>query len=49
MHVRSDMGVALSPEHATICAKAGLSRIDVHRTLSEMAGVTVRDMKRGGN
>jgi hypothetical protein len=49
MHVRSDMVVALSPEHATLCAKAGLSRTDVHRTLSEMAGVTVRDMKRGGN
>ena len=49
MHVRSDMVVAMSPEHATICAKAGLTRADVHRTLCEMAGLKVRDMKRGGN
>jgi hypothetical protein len=49
MHVRSDMVVAMSPEHATICARAGMSRTDVHRTLCEMAGLTVRAMKRGGN
>jgi hypothetical protein len=49
MHVRSDMVVAMSPEHATICHKAGLSREDVHRRLSELAGLRVRDMKRGGN
>jgi hypothetical protein len=49
MHVRSDMVVAMSPEHATICAKAGLSRSDVHRALCEIAGLRVRDMKRGGN
>ncbi len=49
MHVRSDMVVAMSPEHATICAKGGLSRERVHRLLCEMAGLTVRDMKRGGN
>jgi hypothetical protein len=49
MHVRSDMVVAISPEHATICSKAGLTRADVHRTLCEIAGLKVRDMKRGGN
>jgi hypothetical protein len=49
MHVRSDMVVAMSPEHATICSTAGLSRADVHRKLCEMAGLKVRDMKRGGN
>ena len=49
MHVRSDMVVAMSPEHATICAKAGLGRADVHRILCETAGLKVRDMKRGGN
>src|SRR5688572_12833893 len=49
MHVRSDMVVVMSPEHATICAKAGMSRAAVHRTLIEMAGLKVRDMKRGGN
>ena len=49
MHVRSDMVVAMGPEHATICANAGLSRHDVHCKLSQMAGLKVRDMKRGGN
>jgi hypothetical protein len=49
MHVRSDMVVAMSPEHAAICHKAGMSRDDVHRRLSELAGLAVRDMKRGGN
>jgi len=49
MHVRSDMVVAMSPEHATICARAGFSRDEVQRRLIEMAGMTVRDMKRGGN
>ncbi len=49
MHVRSDMMVAMSPEQATLCAKAGLSRGDVHRKLRETAGRTVRDLKRGGN
>jgi hypothetical protein len=48
-HVRSDMVVAMSPEHATLCDQAGLSRTDVHRRLCEMAGLTVREMKRGGN
>ena len=49
MHVRSDMVVAMSPEHATICHTAGLTRDDVHRRLIELAGLKVRDMKRGGN
>ena len=49
MHVRSDMVVAMSPEHATLCARAGLSREDVHRRLCELAGLEVRQMKRGGN
>ena len=49
MHVRSDMVVAMSPEQATICASAGLSRADVHGKLCAMAGRTVRDLKRGGN
>src|SRR5688572_24166652 len=46
MHVRSDMVVAMSPEHATICAKAGMSRGEVHRALCAAAGMKVRDMKR---
>ena len=49
MHVRSDMVVAMSPEHATICSKAGMSREDVHAKLIATAGLAVRDMKRGGN
>ena len=49
MHVRSDMVVAMSPEQASICAKGGLSRADVHRTLCEIAGRRVRDLKNGGN
>ena len=49
MHVRSDMVVAMSPEHAAICDRAGLNREAVHRKLIEMAGLKVLDMKRGGN
>src|SRR5688572_25504595 len=49
MHVRSDMVVAMSPEHAGICARAGMSRADVHRRLCGLAGLKLRDMKRGGN
>jgi hypothetical protein len=49
MHVRSDMVVAMGPEQAAICAKAGLRRTDVHRKLCEMAGRKVRDLKNGGN
>ncbi|MBM3359019.1 MAG: hypothetical protein FJY54_15000 [Betaproteobacteria bacterium] len=49
MHVRSDMVVALGPEQATICARAGMSRADVHQRLCELAGRRVRDLKNGGN
>ena len=49
MHVRSDMVVAMGPEQATICARKGLSRADVHRILIEMAQRKVGDLKRGGN
>jgi hypothetical protein len=49
MHVRSDMVVAMSPEQATICSRAGRSRAEVHRMLMELAGRTVADLKRGGN
>lgn len=49
MHVRSDMLVAMSPEQATICARAGMSRNDVHAALMRIAGRTVRELKRGGN
>jgi hypothetical protein len=49
MHARSDMVVAMGPQHAEICAKGGLSRADVHRRLCEQAGRKVRDLKDGGN
>mgnify|MGYP000732672769 CR=1 FL=1 len=49
MHARSDMVVAMGPQHAEICAKGGLSRADVHRRLCEQAGRKVRDLKGGGN
>ena len=49
MHVRSDMVVAMSPEQATICARSGMGRADVHRRLCEIAGRKVGDLKRGGN
>jgi hypothetical protein len=49
MHARSDMVVALGPQHAAICAGAGLGRADVHRRLVELAGRRVRDLRGGGN
>jgi hypothetical protein len=49
MHARSDMVVAMGPQHAEICARAGMSHADVHRTLCEIAGRRVRDLKGGGN
>ena len=48
-HVRSDMVVAMGPEHATICSRAGMSRADVHACLIKIAGRKVRDLKGGGN
>ncbi len=49
MHARSDIVVAMGPQHAAICAKAGMTRAEVHRALCEMAGRKVRDLKGGGN
>jgi len=45
MHVpRCSLVVVMGPLHATICAKAGMSRADVHNRLCEMAGRKVRDL-----
>lgn len=49
MHAQSDMVVAMGPQHAAICAHAGMSRSDVHQMLCELAGRKVRDLKNGGN
>jgi hypothetical protein len=49
MHARSDMVVAMGPQHASICARAGMSRAEVHASLCRIAGRRVRDLKGGGN
>lgn len=49
MHARSDMVVAMGPQHAALCAGAGMTRADVHRRLFELAGRRVRELKIGGN
>jgi len=49
MHARSDMVVAMGPQHAAICAAAGLGRVDVHRRLVALAGRPVGELRRGGN
>ena len=49
MHARSDMVVAMGPQHAALCAGAGMSRAAVHRRLCELAGRKVRDLRGGGN
>ena len=49
MHTRSDMVVAMGPQHAALCANAGMSRADVHRRLCEIAGRKVGEVKKGGN
>ena len=49
MWFRSEMVVAMSPQHALLCANAGMSRADVHRRLCELAGREQRSLKRGGN
>jgi hypothetical protein len=49
MHARSDMVVAMGPQHAAICANAGMSRADVHSRLCEIAGRKVGELKNGGN
>ncbi len=46
--VRSDVALAISPEHARLCAEAGFSRADVHAYVCENAGRTVGELKRGG-
>ena len=45
----SDMVVAMSPQHAKLCADAGMSRADVVQRLSELAVRPQASVKRGGN
>ena len=50
MHApRTDMVVALNPQHAKICADGGFSRADVHGRLRALAGRRVEELRRGGN
>lgn len=50
MHApRTDMVVALNPQHAKICADGGLGREEVHRRLCALAGRRVKELRRGGN
>ncbi len=45
----TDLVVAMSPQHAAICAEKDWSKEDVHRRLCEIAGRTVGELKRGGH
>ncbi len=45
---RSDMAVAISPEHTTTLSGAGLAKADVQDRLCKMAGRTLGELKRGG-
>jgi hypothetical protein len=45
----SNVVVAMSPQHAKLCADAGMSRAEVHARLLELAGRRQRDLKPGGN
>jgi hypothetical protein len=49
MWFSSDVVVAMSPQHARLCADAGMSRGDVQRRLWELAERPQGNLKRGGN
>ena len=49
MWFTSDMVVAMSPQHAQLCADAGMGRADVVKRLSELAVRRQDSLKRGGN
>lgn len=49
MWFKSNVFVAMSPQHAKLCADAGMSRAEAHRLLCEMAVRPQGNLKRGGN
>ena len=49
MWFSSDVVVAMGPQHARLCAAAGMSRADVQRRLWEVAERKQGNLKRGGN
>jgi hypothetical protein len=49
MWFRSDMVVAMSPQHAQLCSAAGMRRSQAQERLCELAVRRQGDLKRGGN
>lgn len=49
MWFKSNVLVAMSPQHAKLCADAGMSRSEAHRLLCELAVRPQGNLKRGGN
>jgi hypothetical protein len=49
MWFKSNIVVAMSPQHAKLCADAGMSRAQVHAQLCELAVRAQGNLKRGGN
>jgi len=49
MWFNSDVVVAMSPQHAKLCADAGMSRAEVQQRLFELAERPQSNLKRGGN
>jgi hypothetical protein len=49
MWFNSDMVVAMSPQHARLCAEAGMRRADVVQRLAALAVRRQGQLKRGGN
>ncbi|HSQ05113.1 MAG TPA: hypothetical protein VLN59_13805, partial [Burkholderiales bacterium] len=49
MWFSSNVVVAMGPQHANLCARAGMTRAQVHERLFDLAGRKQRDLKSGGN
>jgi hypothetical protein len=49
MWFSSDVVVAMSPQHAQLCAQHGMRRADVRKRLWELAERRQGSLKRGGN
>ena len=49
MWFSSDVVVAMGPQHARLCASAGMSRTQVQQRLWELAERTQSDLRKGGN
>ncbi len=49
MWFKSNVFVAMSPQHAKLCNDHGINRAEAHRLLCELAVRSQRNLKRGGN